>query len=409
MLSIEEAIQAVISQTRPLSSIECPTVKSLGMVLAEEITADVDSPPHDKALVDGFAVQLADLQDLSKTDGLQIVERITAGDIPTKPVSPGYAAQVMTGAPIPVGAQAMIMVEQTEVRNNAVHYHGGEVTSGQGIIRRASIFAQGDIVLPVRTVVRPIEIGLLSEVGRATVRCFAAPQVSVLPTGEELVSADEKPGPGQIRNSNGPMLRSLAMAAGCETQLLDAARDNQDDLSDKISRGLQSDVLILSGGVSAGVRDLVPPTLESQGVDCVFHKVSLKPGKPIWFGVREQSGHRTLVFGLPGNPVSSLACFELFVKTAIQGLSGRSPLVPWQPIRLANDFQTRGNRPTLLARDFASGSGASLCGALAMARFGRHADRHAGGLFRIFFDRSPHSLSGGRKAACTRDQIVCHR
>ena len=279
--------------------------------------------------------------------GLPIVERVMAGDVPSQSVARGTTAQVMTGAPIPDGAQAMVMVEDTDVRENQMYYRGGDVKAGQGIMRRATTFAKDDVVLNRGKVIRPIEIGLLCEVGRDHVRCVRPPRVAILPTGEELVPVAEKPGPGQIRNSNGPMLHALAVASGCEATLLDVARDDEESLRARIAVGLESDVLVLSGGVSAGVRDLVPSTLESLGVKCVFHKVAIKPGKPIWFGVYEQPSHRTMVFGLPGNPVSSMVCFELFVKSAIRSLCHRSRTIPWKSVWLDSEFRARGNRPTL--------------------------------------------------------------
>lgn len=346
MINIEEALRLVVAHSPPLPTIEVCPIESVGMVLAEDVAADVDSPPHDKALVDGFAVRTYDIEQLGPSSGLQLIEQVIAGDVPTKTVTPGTTSQIMTGAPIPDGADAMIMVENTAVQNGLVHFEVSKLTPGQAIMPRASSFAKGDIVLKRGSLIRPIEVGLLCEVGRERVRCYRRANVAVLPTGEELVPATQLPSSGQIRNSNGPMLSSLVATCGCPVNSIDVARDNPADLREKIEQGLDSDILVLSGGVSAGVRDLVPPTLESVGVQCVFHKVSLKPGKPIWFGVREASAHRTLVFGLPGNPVSALVCFELFVTTAMRCLAGRAAHADWQPVRLASPFQTRGNRPT---------------------------------------------------------------
>jgi molybdopterin molybdotransferase len=184
---------------------------------------------------------------------------------------------------------------------------------------------------------------LLAEVGRTKVAAVPAPRVAVLATGNELVEASRVPGPGQIRNSNGPLLAGLIAQAGGQPALLGIARDEPCDLLRKIEAGLAHDVLLLCGGVSAGVLDLVPQMLAQVGVQQVFHKVNLKPGKPLWFGVQE----RTLVFGLPGNPVSSLVCFELFVRPAIEKLSGRQPvgLLRTRAI-LTRDHPQRGERPT---------------------------------------------------------------
>jgi molybdopterin molybdotransferase len=212
-------------------------------------------------------------------------------------------------------------------------------------------------------------VGLLAEVGRVTLSAIPRPTVAILSTGNELVPAAETPGPGQIRNSNGPMLAALVQSAGAVPHDLGIARDEPDELRRLIADGLRSGVLVLSGGVSAGVLDLVPGVLAELGVRQVFHKVNLKPGKPLWFGVRADAecGTRNpdstaaetphsafripnssaLVFGLPGNPVSTLVCFELFVRPALRRLAGR-PAAEQQPLvaRLTRDFTHKGNRPT---------------------------------------------------------------
>jgi molybdopterin molybdotransferase len=189
----------------------------------------------------------------------------------------------------------------------------------------------------------------LAEVGRAKVRAIPRPQVAIIATGDELVDASETPAPGQIRNSNGPLLAGLTAQAGAAVSMAGIARDNAASLRERISSALDSDLVVLSGGVSAGVLDLVPQVLAELGVQQVFHKVNLKPGKPLWFGVRPNEGGRppTLVFGLPGNPVSSLVCFELFVRPAIQKLSGREPAgLTRQPAILTQEHRQRGDRPT---------------------------------------------------------------
>ncbi len=340
MIEIDEALRLVLARVPAVKTQRRSTIDAVGYALAEAIVADVDSPPHDKSLVDGYAIRVEDAG-----EPLRVVEQVVAGAVPARRIEPGTASQVMTGAPIPEGAEAMVMVEQSERSGDVVRLTGA-VESGQFIMPRATTFARGEMVLPVGTRIRAIEVGLLSEVGRAEVVCANRPTVAVLPTGDELVAADEQPGAGQIRNSNGPMLEARVTAAGCEARSLGVGRDDEDELRRQIEQGLQSDILILSGGVSAGVRDLVPPTLQSLGVEEVFHKVRLKPGKPLWFGVRERDGRRTLVFGLPGNPVSSFVCFELFVLPAIRAISGLSPNNELIPMRLAESFRQRGNRPT---------------------------------------------------------------
>jgi molybdopterin molybdotransferase len=211
------------------------------------------------------------------------------------------------------------------------------------IMRRASSLARGQTVLRAGTAIRPIEVGVLAEVGRTEIAVHRPPRVAVMTSGNELVSPDRIPAPGQIRNSNNPMVVAFAQRAGAEATDLGIARDERDAIRALVERGLEYDILVLSGGVSAGVLDLVPSVLRDAGVEEKFHKVNLKPGKPLWFGVRGG----TLVFGLPGNPVSSLVGFELFVRPAIAQMLGGSPVgLPRATVKLASDFMQRGDRPT---------------------------------------------------------------
>ena len=340
MLEVEEALQRVLAQPLKLPTERRRVEHSVGYALAEDILADVDSPPHDKALVDGYAVRIADVD-----NELQVLEQVVAGAVPKKPLEPGFTSQVMTGAPIPSGTEAMVMIEATERIGDTVRV-SGRVDPGQHVMRRGTTFSRDDVVLGEGKVIRPIEVGLLCEVGRDQVLCVSKPRIAILPTGDELVPAVEVPGAGQIRNSNGPMLEARARSAGCDVLSLGVGRDDETKLRSLVERGLDADILILSGGVSAGVRDLVPGVLNSLEVEEVFHKVRLKPGKPVWFGVREGDRHRTAVFGLPGNPVSSLVCFELLVQPLINKLSGLPSDIERIPVRLAEEFQQRGNRPT---------------------------------------------------------------
>lgn len=340
MIEIDQALSLVLANCDSVNTHKRPVGEAVGYVLAENVGADVDSPPHDKSLVDGFAIRVDDAD-----KELRLLELVVAGGVPNQKIEPGTTIQVMTGAPIPVGTEAMVMVENTDQQGDLVRI-SGKVEPRQFIMPRATTFAKDDIVLAAGTRIRPIEVGLLCEVGRHEVLCRSRPRIAVLPTGDELVDCSLVPGPGQIRNSNGPMLAARVANSGCEVISLGVGRDEQSDLQSKIEQGLDADMLLLSGGVSAGVRDLVPATLSSLGVEEVFHKVRLKPGKPLWFGTRKKDDRTTLVFGLPGNPVSSLVCFELFVLPAIRALCGDSPNVEMLPVRLAEAFRQRGNRPT---------------------------------------------------------------
>ncbi|HUY92720.1 MAG TPA: gephyrin-like molybdotransferase Glp [Pirellulales bacterium] len=351
MLSVDEALARIEEVARPKTATRMPMAECLGLVLAEDVASDVDSPPHDKSIVDGYAVTAADLAGGEAC--LTVLEEVVAGKLPTRRVERGTATRIMTGAPLPEGAEAVVMVEQTELETDAggplgqVQIRTTKFSAGQNIMRRAASLRQGDVVLRAGRVLRPIEIGLLAEVGRTEVLAIPRPAVAVLPTGDELVEPRERPGPGQIRNSNGPMLAASIRRAGGVPIELGIGRDERGTLSEQIAAGLQADVLLLSGGVSAGVLDLVPELLVELGVRKVFHKVSLKPGKPLWFGVLDRGQTQTLVFGLPGNPVSSLVCFELFVRPTLARLAGR-PFAGLSAVRarLTTEFLPRGERST---------------------------------------------------------------
>ena len=357
MLTVAEAIAAISAQVKRLSAVRARLADALGCVLAEDALADLDSPPFDKALMDGFAVRSADVAAGATT--LRIIGEIMAGQVSPKPLGRNEAIRIMTGAPIPEGADAVVPVEETrllEKQSCSEVIIEGAAGAGRSILQRGASLRRGDRVLRAGCRLRAQEIGALAELGRAEVSVFPAPRVAVLATGEELVDIAETPGPGQIRNSNEAMLVAQMRQMGAEPVPLGVARDNVADLREKISRGLNCDMLLLSGGVSAGKLDLVPSVLAELGVRQVFHKVRVKPGQPIWFGVCDSQTDRPLtsgrdtpccVFGLPGNPVSSMVCCELFVRTAIRRMTGIEPAEA-TPIRarLMCEFSSSGNRPT---------------------------------------------------------------
>jgi molybdopterin molybdotransferase len=349
MLTVEQALALVAQHASPLASRRLPLGEVAGLVLATDITSDIDSPPHDKALMDGYAVVSSDREPQRR-----VIEEIAAGAVPQLTVIHGTASRIMTGAPLPDGADAVVAIEQTElVGPDTVRLAQLDPAPGQHILRRGASLRVGDTVLRAGALIRPIEIGVLAELGHGDVDAYPRPRVAILPTGNELVPVSEQPASGQIRNSNGPMLAAAAQRAGAEAIELEIARDNRDQLTARIAQGLTADVLLLSGGVSAGKFDLVPPVLASLGVQTVFHKVALRPGKPLWFGIQEDGSHRTLVFGLPGNPVSSFVCFELFARPAITALAGRGFIDP--PVlraSLLHPYDHAGGRAACLPARF---------------------------------------------------------
>lgn len=346
MLSIAEAFEKLLLSVRPGRLTTVNIDQALGLTLAEDVVATQDSPPFDKSLMDGYAVHSADLIDGSAR--LRVTSIVTAGQVPDRGVGPGEAIQIMTGAPLPDGADLVVKIEDTKRNGEFVQIEGASTKPGYNLIRRGTSIRAGQVVIPKGTVLNSSRIGALAEMGRATISTFTRPSIAILATGDELVSIDQTPGPGQIRNSNGTMLAAQVTAAGGTPFHLGIARDNHEELHTKIMRGLQFDFLLLSGGVSAGTLDLVPSTLTAAGVIEIFHKVEMKPGKPIWYGTKAKpDGSHTYVFGLPGNPVSSLVCFELFVKSAIRKLMGISPHRPDPHYAiLEHQHSTRNDRPT---------------------------------------------------------------
>jgi molybdopterin molybdotransferase len=363
MLTVEEALQAILAQAQRLPAQAEPLERALRSVLAEDVLADIDLPPFDKSLVDGYAVRSQDLAGGDRR--LLIGETITAGQTPSRPLGPREAAVIMTGAPVPAGCDAVVMHERTRREGESVWLEEPAVRAAQNILARGREMRTGDVVLKAGTILKPAHLGVLASVGRVPVQ-VVRPRVAVVPTGDELVEPDQTPGPGQIRNSNTIMLRALAIEEGADAESLPTAPDEPDELRRILARGLESDILMITGGVSAGQRDLVPGVLEELGVRRIFHKVRLKPGKPLWFGIGAPRAGRPgpLVFGLPGNPVSGLVGFVLFVRPALAVLSGRGqPAIGPLPARLTQGFRHRGDRPTYHpARVIATASGAASVG-----------------------------------------------
>jgi molybdopterin molybdotransferase len=345
MLTVEQALDLVRSHVKPLAPRRLPIGEASGLVLAEDITSEVNSPPYDKALMDGYAVRSTD-----REPERRILEEIPAGALPRIALTPGTVSRIMTGAPLPKGADAVVQLEQTEMRGeDHVRLTTPDVSLGTNTLRMGASLRIGDRVLRSGTLLRPIEIAVLAEIGRDVISVIPRPRVAVLPTGNELVPIGEKPGVGQIRNSNGPMLVAMAERAEAHATELGIAHDEPEELTKFVTKGLGADVLLLSGGVSAGKFDLVPDVLHKLGVQQVFHKIALRPGKPLWFGVKHDGKRDVLVFALPGNPVSSLVCFEVFVRPAIAALAG-SGFTPTTaiPATLSHPYNHAGGRAAYL-------------------------------------------------------------
>jgi molybdopterin molybdotransferase len=388
VLSVADAVRQVLEHAQSMPIEEVGLSAALGRILAAELTTSHDSPPFDKALMDGFAVQAPALspqgvetksgqtlassatEEVSQTLAssattdvgqtlvssateevtLRVLETITAGRLPTMSLDRRTASRIMTGAMLPEGCNCVVPVEQSRYDETmqSVVLPSAALKPEAHVMRRGTAATAGSTLLKSGVCLQPQHIAALAEFGHASVPAVRRPRVAILATGDELVNADHPLEPGKIRNSNEPMLVAQVWTARGVPVALGIAPDDEDFLSQLITEGLQHEVLLLTGGVSAGILDLVPKQLLSHGVQKVFHGVHMKPGKPLWFGYRDMSivggRHRCLVFGLPGNPVSSLACFELFVRPALRALSGQQPAGPMQA-RLTRDFTVKGNRP----------------------------------------------------------------
>ena len=315
-LQVSEAQRVVLEAVATLGAERVELEQSLGRVLAEEVRANRDQPPYDISAMDGYALRSADLTGIPAT--LQIIEDIKAGDMPTKTLASGQCARIMTGAPMPQGADAVIRVEDTgALPDNRVQINLS-VKPGNDIRRLGENMRNGEVVLSPGTAITPGVIGVLATVKRAQVQVYRRPRVAILSTGNELEGLDEPVDPNKIPNSNSYALMAQAQALGIEPVLLGIARDDPDELARYLKRGLEYDVLLVSGGTSVGVHDYVRPTIEALGAKMLFWRVVMKPGHPVAFG---KVGEK-VIFGLPGNPVSSMVCFEEFVAPALRRMMG---------------------------------------------------------------------------------------
>ncbi len=311
MIEVHEALAIVLRQTPYLGSEDVLLEGSLGRILAEPIQADHDQPPFDRAAMDGYALRAEDAATVPAV--LRVVGEVRAGQTSEASVGSGEAIEIMTGAPVPRGASAVQPVERTRRLEAGRVAIDSVVEPRQHIAPRGSEIRAGDVVLEGGAAIDPATIALLASVGRARVRVGQRPRLAMLATGDELVPVSETPGPGRIRNANGPAVLAQARWAGAHVRSLGIVRDDASALTAAIESGLDADVLVVSGGVSAGAYDLVEAAFARLGVEVFFERVAIKPGAPLVFGRHR----RTLVFGLPGNPVSAQVTFDVFVRAAL--------------------------------------------------------------------------------------------
>ncbi|HYV84630.1 MAG TPA: gephyrin-like molybdotransferase Glp [Patescibacteria group bacterium] len=342
-LSVERALERVLAAVTPLPPETVSLASCEGRILLDELVAEADLPAFDKALMDGLAVRASDLA--GGVRELRVADTIAAGRDPSSlaALAPGSAARIMTGAPLPPGADAVVMVERTSaVAGDARSVRCLDVVApGENVAPAGSDVRAGERLLAAGDWIGAAEIGVLAAFGRIQVRVRARPRVAVLATGDEIVPPGTTPGPGRIRNSNGPMLLALARDAGAETLDLGIAPDEKEALARQLGRGLESDLLIVSGGVSMGEYDLVGDVLRSLGVEVLFDAVAIKPGKPFTFGTRG----RAVVAACPGNPVSGYVIFQVFIRAALRRMIGSAtPAPPMLRGVLSGPLRTRAGR-----------------------------------------------------------------
>lgn len=319
MLTFEEAIQTVLKHAKPLPAVNTPIEEAVGRTLLEDVRSGLEMPPFDKSAVDGYAVRAADLAAGCTLKCLGVVQ---AGESFKGALKPGCCVKIMTGAPVPAGADAMVMVEYTQERDGLVRFLK---TAGKGanIALRGEDIKKGQKILARGTVINISHIAVLAAVGRSLVKTGALPEVSLINTGGEIVPPGTKLAGNRIYNSNGPMLAAMLKTDGISAAPV-IVRDDAKKMKAALAKALKADIVLISGGVSMGDYDLVPAVLKSLGVKTIFHKVRVRPGKPMFFGVKG----RKLVFGIPGNPVSNFMAYLAYVRPAIRKMASRPAYAP---------------------------------------------------------------------------------
>jgi molybdopterin molybdotransferase len=337
-LSFEQARATVIQEATQASSRQRPTTEELdtlassNRVLAEDIPADRDYPPFPRSARDGFAVRTADLP-----GDLQVIGEVRAGSVFEGAIRSGQTVEIMTGAPLPEGADAVVMVEHVQRNADQIHIPRN-ASPGENFGARGQEAGQGTPILHAGQRLGFAEIAALAMVGRPRVRVYRRPVVGILPTGDEIVDVHEQPGPYQIRNSNAWSLAIQVARAGAEPKILPIARDNYESTRSSAEAGLKCDLLLLSGGVSAGKYDIVERVLADLGAKFFFDRVAIQPGQPLVFG----TACNKFFFGLPGNPASTMVTFEVFARAAVELLSGASDTpLPFLRSRVAREVRQK--------------------------------------------------------------------
>ena len=358
MLNVRSARNRIFEKCSKITpeSLACeivPLEDALQRVLAEAVQADRDYPPFARSMRDGYAILAKDALRVPKD--LACIGEIRAGDTTQLELRAGEAVQIMTGAPVPSTADTVVMVESTERISQETVRILKKPRFGDNIALKGSERTAGEQVLSSLELIGPFAMAILASIGKSRVRVIRKPTVAILSTGDELVEVDSIPGPTKIRNSNSSSLSAQVLRHGSIPVLLQTARDDVSSLRKQIRQGLESDVLLISGGVSAGKYDLVEPVLTELGIDIHFESVSMRPGKPTVFATRDVKW----VFGLPGNPVSTFVAFEMFVRPVLRTLQGLEyDTLPLIPAVLEDEIVEKSGRTSFLpAKLFRRGAG----------------------------------------------------
>jgi len=357
MITVENAIETILKEIRPLGLESTDLLSALGRVLGEDIRARRPNPPWDNSAMDGYAVIAADTAGATEASpvSLKVIYDLPAGSVPGEAIKKGEAVRIMTGAPVPDGATSVIMVERTKEGPQGTALMLAEAKEGDNIRRKGEDFKTGDVVIEAGTVVRPAEVSMLATTGTPFVMVRRRPRVAILSTGDELADIHDEPAKGKISNSNSWALSALVSGCGGVPVQLGIARDTRESLKEKLTEAMAADCIVSSGGVSVGDYDFVKDVLKEMGSSMIFWKVAMKPGKPLAFGV---IGGKP-AFGLPGNPISSMVAFEQFVKPSLLKMSGRRDIFGATfSARLTSPVKVRPGRMTFIrARLDAGASG----------------------------------------------------
>lgn len=335
MISIEEALQRILSYVSVLESETKHPLAALGQVLDEDIVAEFDIPPHDNTAMDGYAVRADDTDGASEESPreLKVIGEVAAGYLFDGEIAPGEAVRIMTGAPIPAGADSVVPFEETDEPFGAAPERSRSLAAavrvfkaarpGNNVRESGQDVRKGQLVIAKGTVLRPADIGVIASLGRDRVRVIRRPVVGVLSTGDELLDPGQPPEPARIYDANQYSVAALVERFGGVPMLLGVAKDTVEDVTARVHEGLDADMLVTSAGVSRGDYDIVKDVLAREG-EVAFWTVAVKPGKPLAFGAFERDGRRVPHIGLPGNPVSSMVAFELFGRPAILKMMGKT-------------------------------------------------------------------------------------